>query len=51
MKNHRLTVIPLSRLATQNLSRLIEEEEAEELLSTDTLDDLDEVDYHDDVGF
>ena len=30
---------------------VIEEEEAEELLSTETLDDLDEVDSDDDVGF
>ena len=30
---------------------VIEEEEAEEMLSTETLDDLDEVDSDDDVGF
>ena len=30
---------------------VIEEEEVEELLSTETLDDLDEVDSDDDVGF
>ena len=30
---------------------VIEEEETEELLSTETLDDLDEVDSDDDVGF
>ena len=37
------------RNAEQEL--VIEEEEAEELLSTETLDDLDEVDSDDDVGF